>query len=127
LEAGLSTFLPPIYGVCINAGYATGGIFTESLVYANSFCAILFTMEPERVFWTRWAQGLQRWGLMEPAAAVLDAAGPLNVVFAQLLYAAAPIFQSEPSNNSWQALGQVLEDHHERRSFTAFLRREEVD
>lgn len=84
-------------------------------------------MSMERTFWTHWAQSLHRWGLKDGMAFLLEAAGPLNVIFAQMVYAGEPFFSTANPSNSWQALAQLLEDKDERQSFAAFLRAEESE
>jgi hypothetical protein len=76
-------------------------------------------------YWQKWAQFLQRWGLRAPASAVLETAGPLTVIVAQLIYFGQPIMGQMTPGNQWQALANLLEDRSESRSFAAFLREEE--
>jgi len=81
-------------------------------------------MEEGRAFWSIWAQKLQRLGIDQFAALLLDAAGPLKVLLAQLIYAGSPFFVSR-NNQEWQALEHLLEDPQESSSFAAFLRQED--
>jgi hypothetical protein len=76
-------------------------------------------------YWQKWAQFLQHWGLRAPASAVLETAGPLTVIVAQLIYFGQPIMGQMTPGNQWQALANLLEDRSESRSFAAFLREEE--
>jgi len=60
-------------------------------------------MQGENPHWMIWAQFLQRWGVKEIAAALLEAGGPLNIFMAQLAYAGGPLFSSQQPSG-WQAL-----------------------
>jgi hypothetical protein len=81
-------------------------------------------MEGERAFWSLWARKLQRWGIDQFAALLLDAAGPLKVLLAQVIVAGSPFFISR-NNQEWQALEHLLEDPQESSSFASFLRQED--
>lgn len=79
----------------------------------------------EHTFWTEWAHFLQHWGLREPAAVILDSAGPLTVLLAQLVYFGKPFFGGSLPVGQWDALAQMLERREDSRSFASFLRGEE--
>jgi hypothetical protein len=51
----------------------------------------------------------------------LDAAGPLSILAAQLIYLSQPF---AGRSSSWQAFAHLLENKEESRSFAAFLREE---
>ena len=68
---------------------------------------------------------LRRWGLGTPGSAVLDAAGPLTTLAAQLVYFGQPLLGSANPGSQMQALAEMLENQKESRSFAAFLREEE--
>ena len=78
-----------------------------------------------QTYWPGWARLLQRIGVKQPAAAVLEAAGPLVWFAAQLIYVGQPFLESSPGGGQWQALARLLENQDESRSFAAFLREEE--
>ncbi|HNZ13039.1 MAG TPA: hypothetical protein PKL11_05230 [Anaerolineaceae bacterium] len=80
-------------------------------------------MQGENPHWMIWAQFLQRWGVKEIAAALLEAGGPLNIFMAQLAYAGGPLFSSQQPSG-WQALAETLENPQQSRAFAAFLRQE---
>ena len=79
-------------------------------------------MRIERSFWLRWAQFLQHWGLSEFVAALLEAMGPLNIIFAQFVFIGQPFLGKAGSPNQWEALANLLENQEESRTFAAFLR-----
>jgi hypothetical protein len=58
----------------------------------------------------------------KPAAAFLEALGPLTIVLAQFVYLGEPLLGRSPGNV--RAFGQMLEDREEVRQFAAWLREE---
>ena len=81
-------------------------------------------MTESQTWWPIWAQKLQRWGISEPVAALLDAAGPLSALAAQAIYLGQPLFGSTASNSGWSAAAEMLANSQESRSFAGFLRQE---
>lgn len=81
-------------------------------------------MQKDRSFWLDWAHFLQQWGLTELAAALLESAGPLNVILAQLVYAGRPLLGQVVPDERINALAGLFEDQEESRSFAAFIREE---
>lgn len=69
--------------------------------------------------WRVWAQILQRWGLREPAALLLESLGPFSILIAQFAYVAQPFFGSQA-----RELADLLEDPQQTHIFAAFLREE---
>lgn len=81
-------------------------------------------MQKDRSFWSEWAHFLHQWGLAELAGSLLEAAGPLNVFLAQVVYAGRPFIGQSISETQLAALTDLFEDKEESRSFAAFLREE---
>ncbi|HWQ47189.1 MAG TPA: hypothetical protein VN376_09990 [Longilinea sp.] len=81
-------------------------------------------MENGRIFWDSWVHNLQRWGLSQPAAILLDALGPLTSILAQVVYAGGPLLSNQ--KEKWEAMAAILEDKEQTNAFTALLRREEL-
>jgi hypothetical protein len=54
----------------------------------------------------------------------LEAAGPLTLLGAQVLYAGSPLLRPAFSGSQVGALARLLEDDAEARAFAAFLREE---
>jgi len=81
-------------------------------------------MDGNHLYWERWASFLQRWGLRAPASTVLEAAGPLAALAAQLVYFGQPLLGGVHPGGQMQALAEMLENRSESRSFAAFLREE---
>jgi hypothetical protein len=74
--------------------------------------------------WTLWANRLNQWGLKEPVAVFIEAAGPLSVFAAQLVYFGQPFFSRLLSLDHSTELASMLENGKERQSFVSFLREE---
>jgi hypothetical protein len=83
-------------------------------------------MQPDRSYWVGWARSLQRLGLQEIVAALLEAAGPMTILFAQAVYVGQPLLRGAVSGERLQALARMFEDPQESRTFANFLREERV-
>jgi hypothetical protein len=81
-------------------------------------------MQKGRSFWPVWARFLHQWGLTEIAAVLLEAAGPLNLLFAQVVYAGRPFWGLGAREDGMTALANLFESQEESQSFAAFLREE---
>ncbi|MEW6566872.1 MAG: hypothetical protein AB1449_01660 [Chloroflexota bacterium] len=80
-------------------------------------------MNQEDGFSRRLAARLEHMGLRETAAALLDAAGPLTLVAAQLAFLAEPLFRG--SSAAVRDLARLLEDPDQVSDLVRRLRREE--
>ncbi len=81
-------------------------------------------MQKDRSFWPEWAHILHQWGLSETVAALLDAAGPLNMILAQFVFAGQPFLGQVVAKERLTALAGLFEDQEETRSFAAYIREE---
>ena len=79
-------------------------------------------MENNQQIWEFWADKLRHWGMLEFAASLLDATGPLNLLGAQLVYLGQPIFDQVLPAEHLNALAIMLENPEHTQAFTAFLR-----
>lgn len=77
-------------------------------------------MQARHTIWPRWAHSLQRLNLDQLTALVLEAAGPLTILLAQLVYASAPLV-----GGRWADLGDLLQEPEESLRFAAYLRHPE--
>lgn len=82
-------------------------------------------MDETHPLWRNWGSFLRRHSLNEFAAAILEAAGPLTVLGAQMAYILQPFFSPKPTNQ-WQAFTELLENPEQSRMFAAYLRQEET-
>ena len=78
-------------------------------------------MEATRAYWPVWMDILRRQGLADLAAWALEAAGPLNILGAQVLYIGQP-FVPEATSQGLRALAYLLEQEDEARAFAALLK-----
>ena len=78
-------------------------------------------MYTQRSYWSNWLEFLHRQGLAEFTAWFLEAAGPLNIVGAQLLYICQP-FVSSSTSQGMLALALLLEQEDEARAFAHLLK-----
>lgn len=84
-------------------------------------------MQKDRSFWPEWAYFLHRWGISSQwSAGLLEMAGPLTLLFAQLIYLGKPFFDGAGAQDRFMALANLLEDPEESHSFAAFLREESI-
>jgi ubiquinone/menaquinone biosynthesis C-methylase UbiE len=81
-------------------------------------------MLKDRSFWPEWARFLQHSGLVEIVAALMQSAGPLNRLLAQVLYAGRPFLGQAVSEEQFDALVHIFEDQEESSSFAAYIREE---
>ena len=72
--------------------------------------------------WINWARTLKHWGMNNTAAYLLETAGSLNVLFAQLVYICQPMLASMVSSISLETLARVLENPADRQVFIGILR-----
>jgi hypothetical protein len=77
-----------------------------------------------RSHWPGWADFLRHHGLENLVAWALEAAGPLTVLGAQVLYFGGPLLRPAWSDMQRNALADLLEDRDEALAFSAFLREE---
>jgi hypothetical protein len=79
-------------------------------------------MEENQHIWNSWASTLQRWGIKDTVASLLESAGSLTELFAQVLYLSQPLLSGAISSQSLSAFAQVLENPIDRQEFVSFLR-----
>ena len=72
--------------------------------------------------WINWARTLQLGGINRGVAFLLEEAGSLCVLFAQLVYLSQPLLAGVVSGQSIQAFARVLEDPESRQKFIVTLR-----
>jgi hypothetical protein len=71
--------------------------------------------------WINWARTLQHWGIDKGVASLLESAGSLSILFAQLLYLSQPILAGAVSHQSLEVFARVLENPVERQKFVRHL------
>ena len=78
-------------------------------------------MDTNHHIWRAWANALHRWGLQNLVASFLEAAGPLTLIGAQVVYVGQPILNSIVPDDHLDAVTRVLEDDGQREEFIAYL------
>lgn len=69
-----------------------------------------------------WAHALKRWGINEIVASILEGAGSLSMLFAQVVYLSQPLLTGVISKQTLMEFAQVLENPTERQRFVSYLR-----
>ena len=86
----------------------------------------LIMKRDDYTIWAVWAQRLQHWGLESFAAALLESAGPLKLLGAQLVYIGQPTLNGFLPDEQLSALANLLENDVHSSSFVKILREEEA-
>jgi hypothetical protein len=79
-------------------------------------------MRENQPTWMNWRSTLRRLGINEIVALLLDGAGSMNVLLAQLVYLSQPLLAGMVSQHTLNAFAQVLENPTHRQEFISFLR-----
>ena len=79
-------------------------------------------MNADLQIWQIWANFLQRWGIECWVAALLEAAGPITILGAQMVYISQPLLNHTVPEDHLDALVRLLEDTKQARDFAEFLR-----
>jgi len=79
-------------------------------------------MDMEQQMWGSWAEKLHHWGVTEFVAWLLEAAQPINMIGAQLIYIGQPLFEIFIQPMQIQALAKMLESSEKTKAFVAKLR-----
>jgi hypothetical protein len=81
-------------------------------------------MNSDQQIWQAWADKLHRWGLGYWVASLLEAAGPLTTIGAQVVYLSQPFLNLALQHHHINALASMLEEPERMKMFAAFLREE---
>lgn len=76
--------------------------------------------------WEPWARFLHRFEMGRPTAYLLEAAGPLTILFAQLVSLGQPLFSGSKNQADWEALADMLEDPAQAKAFAEYLKKERI-
>lgn len=74
--------------------------------------------------WTKWARSLRRLGMGDLAASLLEEAGALNILNAQLIYLSQPMLGLILADEDLSALAQTLEEPERVKAFASLIREE---
>ena len=78
-------------------------------------------MTSNQQIWQTWSQALHRLGVYHLAVTLLEAAGPLTIFGAQIIYLCQPVLKGTVSMTGLNALAAMLEDPQEAQAFARFL------
>lgn len=81
-------------------------------------------MDKNHHIWRIWVKTLHRWGVTNLVASFLEAAGPLALLGAQVIYVGEPIMQGILPDGHLAQLAGVLENDDQRLAFINYLREE---
>lgn len=84
-------------------------------------------MNAEGDLWCKWAAFLQRWGLEQITASLLEAGAALAVIGAQMIYLSEPLFRSTPWQGQLLALEKLFDDPKNLHHFIHLLREAQVE
>jgi hypothetical protein len=98
-------------------------LFLVRLHHKLGLCYTL-GMNFDHQIWDRWADTLYRWGLRDFAATMLEAAGPLTILGAQVVYILQPILGRWSQTGTLPQLAALLEQPDQVREFIHYLREE---
>ena len=79
-------------------------------------------MKKNHHIWRVWVKALHRWGVDNLVASFLEAAGPLTMIGAQVIYIGQPFLGSFLPVEHLKVLAVVLEQDDEREAFVNFVR-----
>ncbi len=79
-------------------------------------------MNSDQHIWRLWVKNIHRWGVQDMIAALLDAAGPLTLLGAQIVYIGQPALKQLFPEQHISALAELLEDTTYTREFVSLLR-----
>lgn len=83
-------------------------------------------MNVDQKIWQYWARILQRLGLQDWTATVLEAIGPLGVFGAQIVYLVEPPFKLLLPHISLRPLARLLEEPTQIQAFAELLREGDI-
>lgn len=79
-------------------------------------------MNQDRHIWRVWASFLQRWGVSDGVADILEAAGQLSLLGAQAVYLGQPLLKHALPEDQLDALARLLEEPTQTQAFVRVLR-----
>ncbi len=75
--------------------------------------------------WHMWVRNLHRWGIQDMVASILEIAGPVNFIGAQVIYLCQPFLKQSISDQKIDALAGIFEDPAQTQLFISSLREAE--
>lgn len=81
-------------------------------------------MNNDQKYWRSWAEALHQWGIADWVATILDSAGPLSTIAAQLVYISQPLIANSRTDEQFETLAAMLEDDDQLKQFVILVREE---
>lgn len=79
-------------------------------------------MNQDRHIWRVWVSFLQRWGVEDWTATMLETVGPLSILGAQVLHLSRPLLGQALCPTHLDALARLLEEPTQTQAFVHYLR-----
>jgi hypothetical protein len=79
-------------------------------------------MSENQLAWRHWRNTLQHLGINEIVALLLEGAGSMNVLIAQLVYLSQPLLSGMISPLALSAFAEMIENPTDRQKFISYLR-----
>lgn len=79
-------------------------------------------MNTDQHMWRAWVSAIRRWGLEDWVGTMLEAAGPLTILGAQVVYLGQPMFGLALPKGHLEAVARMLEEPESTRAFVDLLR-----
>jgi hypothetical protein len=79
-------------------------------------------MSENQPVWNTWALALQHWGINREIASILETAGSLSVLLAQLIYLTQPLLCGVIPSQSVNTCAKMLENPSIRHEFITVLK-----
>jgi len=81
-------------------------------------------MESDQHLWQVWTDRFHRWGIAEWSAVILESAGPLTILAAQIVYLSQPVLSWLVPENQLHSAARILEQPDQLSEFIKMLRQE---
>jgi hypothetical protein len=89
--------------------------------YEINLCYTL-NMSENQPTWMLWRSTLQRLGINEIVALLLEGTGSMSVLIAQVVYLSQPLLSGMISSHTLSAFAQVIENPTDRQKLISYLR-----
>lgn len=98
------------------------GPISLGMIHGCEYLCYTVPMDTDQQLWRVWINALSRWGVRDWVASFLEAAGPLAILGAQMVYVVQPILNLALPENHVHAAARLLEEPVRTRAFVELLR-----